>query len=442
MRTAVLSWVVFFCGAFSSPADAPKVVATQPRNGGQNVSASVAELVITFDQDMDPSGFSLLGGGPTFPKITGRPAWRTAREFVVAIQLQPGQTIRIGINSATKANFKNRRGVSATPSFLAFKVAGPGDPPPAMTDAGLRQSIEQLRDALDHYYSYREVHVVDWAAAWKQFEPRLMAAESAREFAIVAGEMLAGTQDPHIWLSEGGEIVPAFRRVATPNANVQLLPKLIAGWTQKHPMVAVGKAAPGIGYMAIHSWEKQHASQLLEAAMSALMECRELPALIVDVRFNSGGDESIAREFAGCFLRARSAYARHRNLDPSSPAGFAPAATRWIEPTPNRPAYAGRIAVLMGPVNMSSAEAFLLMMKQASNCKLVGERSYGASGNPQPHLLANGVTVFLPSWQAMLPDGTVLEKKGIEPDVRVEAGADDLETGDPVLEKAIELLKQ
>jgi C-terminal processing protease CtpA/Prc len=82
------------------------------------------------------------------------------------------------------------------------------------------------------------------------------------------------------------------------------------------------------------------------------------------------------------------------------------------------------------------------MMKQPPNAVLVGERSYGASGNPQPHALANGVTVFLPSWKAMLPDGAPFETKGIAPDVEVATDADSLARRDAVLEKAIELLKR
>jgi hypothetical protein len=324
---------------------------------------------------------------------------------------------------------------------LTFKTGGAGAPPPSITKETQAESVRQLREAIEKRYSHRDVHTVDWPAAWTQFEPRLLEAKTAREFAINAGEMLAATKDAHIWLVEGGEIVPAFRRMATPNANIKLLPTLVAGWTQKHPMVAMGRVGKDTGYIAIHSWENKHAPQVLEAAFAALAELKDLPALIVDVRFNSGGNELLAREFAGCFLRERRLYERHVNLDPSSPTRFSEPEERWIEPSANRPAYTGRVAVLMGPVNMSSAESFLLMMKQAPECKLVGARSHGASGNPKPHVLANGVTVMLPSWKALLLDGTEIETKGVAPDVEVSTKEDEFSKNDPVIEKALELLK-
>jgi len=90
---------------------------------------------------------------------------------------------------------------------------------------------------------------------------------------------------------------------------------------------------------------------------------------------------------------------------------------------------------------MSSCEAFLLMMKQIPNCKLVGDRSYGSSGNPKPVDLGNGVTVWLPSWKALRPDGTCFERKGIEPDVLVRTTNAQIRKKDPVLESALRYLR-
>lgn len=310
-------------------------------------------------------------------------------------------------------------------------------------DAAQSESVVQLRAAIESRYSYRDVRVVDWPAAWRRFEPLLTVAKSPREFAVAAGEMLAATEDPHIWLTVGNELVPAFRRDVRNEINAvpNLLPRVIQNWSQPHPVIATGQAAPGIGYIAIHSWDRKHAPKALDAALAALGEFGSQPALIVDVRLNSGGDERLAREFAGCFVRSRAKYAQHVTVEPAS-GGFSAPVERWIEPTAGRPAYTGRVAVLMGRANMSSAEAFLLMMKQAPNVTLIGSQSYGASGNPQAQTLANGVTVYLPSWKAMLPDGTPLESKGIAPTIDVKTTPRDFVSRDPVLEKAIEVLRK
>ena len=90
---------------------------------------------------------------------------------------------------------------------------------------------------------------------------------------------------------------------------------------------------------------------------------------------------------------------------------------------------------------MSSNEAFVLMLRQAADCVQVGQPTYGCSGNPKPHELPNGVTIVLPSWQAMRPDGSCFEGEGIAPDVTVAVSDEDLATRDPILEKALALLR-
>ncbi len=90
---------------------------------------------------------------------------------------------------------------------------------------------------------------------------------------------------------------------------------------------------------------------------------------------------------------------------------------------------------------MSSNEAFVLMMRQAQDCTVVGQRTYGSSGNPRPHDLPNGVTNHVPSWQALRPDGSGFEGEGLVPDVVVVVEASDLARTDPILEKAIAVLR-
>ncbi|KPK50768.1 MAG: hypothetical protein AMK72_01320 [Planctomycetes bacterium SM23_25] len=75
---------------------------------------------------------------------------------------------------------------------------------------------------------------------------------------------------------------------------------------------------------------------------------------------------------------------------------------------------------------MSSCESFLLMMKQVPGSRLLGARSYGSKEDPKPHDLGNGVTVYLPSWQDLMPDGKLLESVGVEPDVTVATRPRDL----------------
>jgi C-terminal processing protease CtpA/Prc len=101
--------------------------------------------------------------------------------------------------------------------------------------------------------------------------------------------------------------------------------------------------------------------------------------------------------------------------------------------------------VLIGPKIVSSAESFVLMMKHGAGekgAKLIGDTTRGSSGRPMPHQLGNGVTVYLPSWEDQLPDGTPLEGRGVRPDIIIKALPRDLGKSDAVLEAALKALRR
>ncbi len=58
------------------------------------------------------------------------------------------------------------------------------------------------------------------------------------------------------------------------------------------------------------------------------------------------------------------------------------------------------------------------------------------------HLLDNRVTMYVPSWKAMRPDGTCFEGEGIKPDIEVAAKPDAFEKGDPVIDRALRSLRR
>ncbi|HEY5241890.1 MAG TPA: S41 family peptidase [Polyangiaceae bacterium] len=135
----------------------------------------------------------------------------------------------------------------------------------------------------------------------------------------------------------------------------------------------VGHAAPAVGYLLVTSFSQDRCGGLPRAFDAALSRLGDVRALVVDARPNTGGDELIARQIAGRFVGASVAYAKHEVRDASG--GFGPLQTRVLDPVP--PRLTVPVAVVVGPADMSSCEAFLLMMR-AAGARLVGERTLGA----------------------------------------------------------------
>jgi hypothetical protein len=432
-RLVCLLGLFIAINAWAAP---PRVVKAAPDNGATDVDPFTREIRVTFDQPMD-KGTSVVGGGPTFPKVTGRARWVDERTCVLDVQLEPDHDYWLSINSTRFTNFRNKAGEPGIPYPISFRTAAGASPRAALPPEQNKTAVERLRTALEKQYSYRDLRGVDWEKLLKEGAAGLIAAKTPKQFAVEAGKPLAAAKDVHIWLDVNGEIIPSWRRDVPRNINAATLAKIVPGWTRRSNAVWTGKYPDGIGYILIAKWSGERAD-VIGPTLDALKELAGTRALIVDVRLNAGGAEPLAREFAGCFVAEPKTYARHVMIQDGK---FGPPRDRIVRPNQAGPPYRGKVAVLMGRANMSSCESFLLMMKQVPGCVLVGEKSFGASGNPQPIALGNGVTVYLPCWKDLRLDGTCFEGEGIAPDIEVKTTAGAFAARDPVVEAALKTLR-
>jgi hypothetical protein len=424
--------VAFFLASSALHGAPPKVAKAIPDNGAADVDPNLKQIEIVFDQPMNHGGRSIVGGGPTFPKITGQPTWPNDRTIVIPVQLEADHDYWLSINNQSFTNFKNTKGESAVPYPISFSTSGGRKI--AVEDN--RKAIEQLRKAIDQNYSYRDRLKIDWDKLFADNAPKLEKADTAKTFARQAGDMLAVAKDIHMYLKVGDSTFATFKRSVPGNINLRTLPKVIPQWTDHNGMVATGRFDDGITYVLINSWGRD-VSESLDAAYEAVGAADASKGIIIDVRANSGGDETLAQKFAGCFIGESKVYSKNTNLRDGQWSG---PFDRVVAPNKSRPSFRGKIAVLIGPVCMSSNESFILMMK-AAGATLVGDKTWGSSGNPQPHELGNGVTVFLPSWKDLFADGSDLEGVGISPDIAVKASQADFQKSDPVIDAALKQLR-
>lgn len=101
----------------------PQVTTMNPQNGAKNVSPDLKEIRVTFDLPMR-DGFSWAGGGPQYPGAPGkRPYWtEDKRTCVLPVELKPGMTYRVGLNSVSHQNFKSASGVPLDPVVYTFST--------------------------------------------------------------------------------------------------------------------------------------------------------------------------------------------------------------------------------------------------------------------------------------------------------------------------------
>ena len=419
--------------------DAPTVARLLPAHMSVEVEAKKTKtLEIHFAQPMSQTGHSFCGGGPKFPKFKGRPRWKNRKTMIVEVELEPDHLYSMSLNCPAAKNFRSAAGVSLTPTPWSFTTL-PAKLPNQKKQRKLNaRSFAALGNVLPAKYSYYEHKKLDWDRIFAKSKAEILAAKTTRGWTVAVGKMLKSANDLHMYLRVGGQTIGTGSRRIDSLYRGDLLKKYLPTLQQPMRGVLTGKTKDGIGYLMIGGWRKNIDFDAVEKLIVGMKDAK---ALIIDVRPNSGGGENLARQVAQWFVPGMKVYAKHATRKGKGATNFYNVSRRRIVGKPKKERFGKPVAVLMSRYCMSSCEAFLLMMRQAEHCKLIGQRSYGSSGNPKGHELPNGVEIVLPSWKVMRLDGSCFEDEGLAPDIEVKATAKDLEKRDPILEKALAHLR-
>lgn len=107
----------------AAAARAPKVVSMTPANGATDVDPGLAEIVITFDRPMMDQMWSVVGGGPHFPEITGQVHYDAARRvFTMPVRLKPDWSYEFWLNRGRFNTFRSADGVPLEPVHVTFET--------------------------------------------------------------------------------------------------------------------------------------------------------------------------------------------------------------------------------------------------------------------------------------------------------------------------------
>lgn len=278
------------------------------------------------------------------------------------------------------------------------------------------KSFQTLVDDMDRHYSYFTLRGIDWRKLAERYRRQAEAAENPEQFAAAITPMLTELEDLHVWIepAQGPQIHPYQSRYRSNGDWRGVLGELRD--VRKLELGLAGRTRQGFGYVAVTRLrgDDRPLNEML-AAVEALFDA---PAMIIDLRRNSGGSESMAARIAALFADRTRVYARSKYRSGPGHDDFYEGPARSVRPRPGR-TYARKIVCLIGPGCVSSGEGFVQMLKVLPQVTLVGQPTRGASGNPAPVHLPNGLRVWYSRWVSMLPDGTATETRGIPPDILI-----------------------
>ena len=269
-----------------------------------------------------------------------------------------------------------------------------------------------------------------------RYQDAANAADTPVAFVDAVEPMLASLADLHVWVEmPDGNMRSPFRSGFIGNYNHQFVESQLDIVQRVDGIGVVGLTEEGFGYVAVNALPAEWDYDRL---ISLIQDLFEAPGIVFDLRRNSGGSESQAARIAGLFASQRTRYARNQVRLEGDPSAMRETPPREFGPTTERP-FLKPVVCMIGPGCVSSGEGLALMMKALEHVTLVGQPTRGASGNPRPVTLSNGVRVWFSRWVSLELDGTPIEGAGVRPDVRFEHRKDE---GDATFSRALDLLRE
>lgn len=302
--------------------------------------------------------------------------------------------------------------------FFVASIVACGGEVSAPASESYTASFDRLWTTVDREYSNFPLKKVDWDSVYRAARPRAGAITSDRDFADFSAQVLSSLQDVHVWLvapdgTARGTWTPAARSNWSPASLAQL--KSDSAWRSEGAILGHTRVE-SIPYLVFQAWD---AKSLSAAVVDRVIDAyRGAPAMIIDVRMNAGGDETLALQTAARFAdRSRVvSHVQYRNGVRHS--DYTPVASRTLAPRGawrfDRP-----VVVLTGRGSFSATETFVSAMREYPNVVVVGDTTGGGSGKPAVFQLRNGWGVTLSRWIEYTARLEQIEGVGIAPDIAI-----------------------
>lgn len=338
-------------------------------------------------------------------------------------------------------------------------------------------TFDYLWQTFDEYYAFFELRNVDWLAQYESQLPRVAEATDDAALFSLLSDLLSPIDDGHVVLSDGSDFFSPAQRAGLGLAIEQafeqqseiadidtwfdtVISQLRENIVMRLDENSVNDQGPLIwgtadngstGYLFIEQMvgfvldesgnpvDNSSAAEELAAASAtmdqAIADLSNTSHMIVDVRLNGGGLDSIALNFAQRFTSERqlalSKTARSRDIESAPVQAF-------LEP-PATGAYLNPVSVLISTDTASAAEIFAISMNQLPQVTLIGENTEGILSDILVKPLPNGWIAGLSNEVYLDAQGSSFEGAGVSPDIESPVfRIEDIRNGaDPALDIAL-----
>jgi hypothetical protein len=297
----------------------------------------------------------------------------------------------------------------------------------------------------ENYNSFGRKHI-DWVALRNRYRPLVSEDTSDKQLFKILRQMITPLGDAHAAIEQGGDDGDSFsgvrpdtrdedevsRAQATKAVDKHLKRDLDVAdiETFANDRIAYAALPDGRGYLRITAFDGYQGkntpfvtnSAVLRQALDAVFTeaaVRSWHGLVVDVRFNTGGDDELGLQVAGRLTdRPYVAFRKQPRNDPKDPNQHGPLRTVMVNPTEGVPHYTGPIWLLTSDLTVSSGETFVeALIGRAPAPVRIGTPTQGVFADDMERRLPNGWKFTVGNEEYFDPTGHNYEGTGVPPTV-------------------------
>lgn len=299
-------------------------------------------------------------------------------------------------------------------------------------------NFEALWNLIDERYCFFEQaeqeYGLDWNEVYFKYKPMADTCRSEAALFDILGDMLKELRDGHVNLSSiyGTSYYWDWQLSYPENFSDSIQRNYLGTDFRMTNGIKYTALEDSIGYVYVESFSGGFNRDNLSVMLLNMKHCK---GIVLDIRGNGGGMLTSAEKLASIFTKEKihCGYMQHKTGKGHN--DFSKPEKLYLEPTQGA-IWLRPVVVLTNRGVYSSANHFVMLMRELPHVAILGDRTGGGSGMPLNSSLPNGWNVRFSACPILDAQGRHTEF-GIEPDIRVDITSEDWNRGrDTMIERA------
>lgn len=310
------------------------------------------------------------------------------------------------------------------------------------------QNFEIFWNDFDRYYAQFSIRQINWDSVYALYRPQIASSTTEQQLFNVISKIVRDINDMHtdLYTPYGDVFWKSFIPSSYPSMKLINASKYIKRGPPQNSIIEYRTCQnSSIGYMVIPTFNGGTNGLTLTDERyfvidEILSKWKEMNGIIIDLRWNNGGNTNNAESVAGRFADRSRVYARYREKIGPGKQDFSEWKNSTISPKGNYQ-FLKPVVILTSRATSSAAEMFVMAMHSFPHVTVIGDTTGGGVGAPIYRELPNGWTYRLSTRYYADAQQRIMEGVGIFPDVSILTTASDSSNGiDRILEKGIDII--